>query len=137
MKLGKSTREAFGQALAKLGEEHPDIVVLDGDVHNSTRTDFFAKKFPDRYFNVGDARNAGQKVGRIDVPAGMRCVTFPYSAGRIAAQRHDMANTGGNVIAHDRIDISAGRRNTGQMRGGHEVGFGENAFDCRVRALAG
>src|SRR5439155_25842065 len=57
MKMGKSTREAFGQALAKLGEENPDIVVLDGDVHNSTRTDFFAKKFPDRFFNVGIAES--------------------------------------------------------------------------------
>ena len=57
MKLGKSTREAFGQALAKLGEEYPDIVVLDGDVHNSTRTDHFAKKFPQRFFNVGIAES--------------------------------------------------------------------------------
>src|SRR6266404_9786157 len=57
MKMGKSTREAFGLALAKLGEQYPDIVVLDGDVHNSTRTDFFAKKFPQRFFNVGIAES--------------------------------------------------------------------------------
>jgi transketolase len=57
MKVGKSTREAFGLALAKLGETNPDIVVLDGDVHNSTRTDHFAKKFPDRFFNVGIAES--------------------------------------------------------------------------------
>src|SRR3954447_13941323 len=57
MKMGKSTREAFGLALAKLGEEQADVVVLDGDVHNSTRTDFFAKKFPQRFFNVGIAES--------------------------------------------------------------------------------
>jgi transketolase len=57
MKLGKSTREAFGLALAKLGEQHPDVVVLDGDVNNSTRTDFFAKKFPERFFNLGIAES--------------------------------------------------------------------------------
>jgi transketolase len=57
MQMGKSIREAFGQALAKLGEEYPDVVVLDGDVHNSTRTDFFAKKFPERFFNVGIAES--------------------------------------------------------------------------------
>src|SRR5205085_3631610 len=55
--MGKSTREAFGLALAKLGEQYPDLVVVDGDVHNSTRTDFFAKKFPDRFFNVGIAES--------------------------------------------------------------------------------
>src|SRR5262245_33932594 len=57
MKMGKSTREAFGIALAKLGEQYKDIVVLDGDVHNSTRTEHFAKKFPDRFFNVGIAES--------------------------------------------------------------------------------
>jgi transketolase len=66
MKLGKSTREAFGLALAKLGEKLPDLVVLDGDVHNSTRTDFFAKKFPDRFFNVGIAES-----NLVGVAAGM------------------------------------------------------------------
>ena len=45
LKVGKSTREAFGLALAKLGETHPDVVVLDGDVNNSTRTEHFAKKY--------------------------------------------------------------------------------------------
>lgn len=57
MKMGKSTREAFGLALAKLGEGKPDLVVVDGDVHNSTRTEHFAKKFPDRFFNVGIAES--------------------------------------------------------------------------------
>src|SRR5262249_41971000 len=57
MKLGKSTREAFGLALAELGGSLTDIVVVDGDVHNSTRTDFFAKKFPERFFNVGIAES--------------------------------------------------------------------------------
>jgi transketolase len=56
-KLGKSTREAFGLALAKLGEQHQDVVVVDGDVHNSTRTEHFARKFPDRFFNVGIAES--------------------------------------------------------------------------------
>src|SRR4051812_29757554 len=55
--MGKSTREAFGLALAKLGEQQPDLVVVDGDVHNSTRTEHFAKKFPSRFFNVGIAES--------------------------------------------------------------------------------
>ncbi|MSU76756.1 MAG: transketolase family protein [Gemmataceae bacterium] len=57
MKLGKATREAFGLALAQLGETNPDIVVVDGDVGNSTRTELFGKKFPTRFFNVGIAES--------------------------------------------------------------------------------
>jgi transketolase len=55
--MGKSVREAFGLALAKLGEAHNDIVVVDGDVNNSTHTGFFAKRFPNRFFNVGIAES--------------------------------------------------------------------------------
>ncbi len=57
MKLGKSVREAFGLALAQLGESDPNTVVVDADVHNSTRTDLFGKKFPTRFFNVGIAES--------------------------------------------------------------------------------
>ncbi|HMP01396.1 MAG TPA: transketolase C-terminal domain-containing protein [Gemmatales bacterium] len=56
-KMGKATREAFGLTLAELGAEMPELVVLDGDVHNSTRTEHFAKKFPERFFNVGIAES--------------------------------------------------------------------------------
>lgn len=48
-----ATREAYGKKLAELGGEHPDIVVLDADLSGSTKTAIFAKKFPERFFNVG------------------------------------------------------------------------------------
>lgn len=55
--LGKPTRLAFGEALLETGREDPNIVVVDGDVNNSTRTDFFAKEFPERFFNFGIAES--------------------------------------------------------------------------------
>lgn len=54
-KLGAATRDAYGKALAELGKTHPEIVVLDGDLSKSTKTEFFAKAFPERFFNVGIA----------------------------------------------------------------------------------
>ena len=50
-----SLREAYGKALVELGEENPDIVVLDADLSRSTMTNFFAKKFPERFFDCGIA----------------------------------------------------------------------------------
>lgn len=50
-----STREAYGQALAELGEMRDEIVVLDADLSKSTKTIEFAKKFPNRFFNMGIA----------------------------------------------------------------------------------
>ena len=49
----KATRDAYGEALALLGERDPKIVVLDADLSGSTRTAEFAQKFPDRFFDFG------------------------------------------------------------------------------------
>jgi len=51
----ESTRVEYGKVLAELGEEHPEIVVLDADLSGSTQTARFAKVFQDRFFNVGIA----------------------------------------------------------------------------------
>ena len=51
----KSVREAFGKALAQVGEINNNVVVLDADLSCSTQTTIFAKQFPDRFYNVGIA----------------------------------------------------------------------------------
>jgi transketolase len=51
--MGKATRDAYGEALAALGAEHQDIVVLDADLAKSTKSFPFAKAFPERFTNVG------------------------------------------------------------------------------------
>jgi transketolase len=47
------TRETYGEVLAEMGHLNKDIVVLDADLSSSTMTKFFAKEFPDRFFNMG------------------------------------------------------------------------------------
>jgi transketolase len=51
----EATRNAYGKALVALGAENPDIVVLDADLSKSTKTVDFAKKYPQRFFNMGVA----------------------------------------------------------------------------------
>lgn len=51
----KKTREGFGRALVTLGEKDPRIVVLVGDLAESTMVSFFAERFPDRFIQVGIA----------------------------------------------------------------------------------
>jgi transketolase len=53
---GPATREAFGEALAEAGSD-PRIVVVDGDVNNSTFTNHFMERYPDRFFNAGIAES--------------------------------------------------------------------------------
>jgi len=48
-------RDVYGKTLVELGKSNKDIVVLDADLSGSTRTSFFAKEFPERFFNFGVA----------------------------------------------------------------------------------
>jgi transketolase len=51
----KKTREGFGHALVDLGATDPRVVVMVGDLVESTMTSFFAEKYPDRFFEIGIA----------------------------------------------------------------------------------
>jgi transketolase len=55
--MGAPTRDAFGETLLELGKKDPRIVVVDGDVADSTRTKEFFNEFPDRAWNVGIAES--------------------------------------------------------------------------------
>lgn len=53
--LKKATRQSYGEALKELGRKHKDVVVLDADLSSATKTDLFAKEFPNRFFDIGIA----------------------------------------------------------------------------------
>jgi len=60
-----ATRVAYGQALVKLGEQNENMVVLDGDVQNSTYTIYFFQKFPNRSLQcyIAEQNMVGAAVG--------------------------------------------------------------------------
>ena len=64
-------RKAFGEALAELGRENPDLLVLDSDVGTSTQAAIFQKAFPDRYIEVGIA-----EANMMGIAAGLATLGF-------------------------------------------------------------
>ena len=80
----KATREAYGEALAELGDKY-DFLVLDADLAAATKTGVFKKKFPERFFDCGIAEG-----NMISVAAGIaatgKCV-FASSFAMFAAGR--------------------------------------------------
>ena len=66
-KLGEeiATRKAYGDSLVKLGEMNPNVVVLDGDTKNSTYSEFFKNKFPERFFEmfIAEQNMVGAAIG--------------------------------------------------------------------------
>ena len=80
-----STREAYGNALVKLGAENPDIVVFDADLSKSTKTAGFKEAYPDRFFNAGiaEANMKGMAAGMAFSGKTVFASTFAmFAAGR-------------------------------------------------------
>lgn len=72
----KATRQSYGEALLELGKENKDVVVLDADLSTATKTMFFAKEFPDRFFDMGIAEQ-----NMIATAAGFAtCGKIPYAS---------------------------------------------------------
>ena len=72
----KATRESYGEALLELGKKNKNIVVLDADLAEATKTSIFAKEFPKRFFDIGIA-----EADMIGTSAGMAtCGKIPYAS---------------------------------------------------------
>ena len=96
-----ATRASYGEALAELGSENENVVVLDADLSGATKTSVFAKKFPDRYFDVGIAEQdlMGTATGMATFGKIPYVSTFAvFAAGRAYDQvRNTIAHTNSNV----------------------------------------
>ncbi len=118
--LGKATRDAFGRALEALGSDHPDVVVVDADVGNSTRTEWFGKKFPDRFFNIGIAESNLVGVAAGLASAGKTSVIASFAAfitcNAYDQLRMSVAYPGLNVkVVGSHAGISIGEDGASQM----------------------
>ena len=70
-------REGYGRALAEYGADHPGVVVLDADTSASTFSNFFARRYPERFFNIGIAEPC-----MVDVAVGLALGGFvPFVNG--------------------------------------------------------
>lgn len=70
----KATRQSYGEALLELGKENEKVVVFDADLSCATKTELFAKEFPNRFFDMGIAEQ-----NMISTAAGMAtCGKVPY-----------------------------------------------------------
>lgn len=80
-----ATRDAYGKALAELGEMYPELVVLDADLSKSTKTETFRAKFPERHMNCGIAEGNMMSVAAGLAAAGN--IVFASSFAMFAAGR--------------------------------------------------
>ena len=104
-----ATRESYGNALAELGAQNPNIVVLDADLAGATKTAIFKKAFPERHIDCGIAE--GNMMG---VAAGLAtCGKIPFAssfamfaAGRAFEQVR-------NSIGYPHLNVKIGATHAG------------------------
>lgn len=104
-----ATRESYGCALVELGEKNPNVVVLDADLCESTKTVYFKKRFPDRFFDCGIA-----EANMVAVSAGLAaagkipfCSSFAmFAAGRAFDQVR-------NAVGYPHLNVKIGATHAG------------------------
>jgi len=97
----ENPRSAYGETLVELGKKYPNLVVLDADLSKSTKTIMFAKKYPDRFFEMGiaEANMMSTAAGLASCGKISFASTFAvFATGRVYDQiRMDIAYSNANV----------------------------------------
>ncbi|MCI9604891.1 MAG: transketolase family protein [Ruminococcus sp.] len=104
-----ATRESYGNALAELGKEHEDVVVLDADLAAATKTGVFKKAFPERHIDCGIA-----ECNMIGVAAGLSTtgkVPFASSFAMFAAGR--AFEQVRNSVGYPKLNVKIGATHAG------------------------
>lgn len=116
-----ATRDGYGAALVKLGEEHEDLVVFEADLAAATKTAVFRKRFPDRHFECGIAE--GNMMAAAAGAASMGLVPFASSFAMFAAGR--AFEQVRNSIGYPRLNVKIGA-----THGGISVGEDGASHQC-------
>lgn len=104
-----ATRESYGRALAALGAEHDDFLVLDADLAGSTKTSVFRKAFPERHINCGIAEQNLMGVAAGIAAAGK--IAFASSFAMFAAGR--AFEQVRNSIGYPHLNVKIGATHAG------------------------
>ena len=115
-----ATRDSYGNALAELGHEHDDVVVLDADLAGATKTVAFQKEFPERHFDCGIA-----EANMIGIAAGLSTtglVPFASSFAMFAAGRafEQVRNSIGYPHLNVKIGATHGGVSVGEDGASHQ-----------------
>ena len=115
-----ATRESYGNALAELGREHDNVVVLDADLAGATKTSTFKKEFPDRHIDCGIAE--GNMMAVAAGLASMGMVPFASTFAMFAAGRafEQVRNSIGYPHLNVKIGATHGGISVGEDGASHQ-----------------
>lgn len=104
-----ATRQSYGEALAELGRKNEKVVVLDADLSSATKTDIFAKEFPERFVEMGIAEQ--DMMGTAAGLASCGKIPFASTFAMFAAGRaYDQIR---NSICYPKMNVKIGATHAG------------------------
>jgi transketolase len=104
-----ATRDAYGEALVKYGREYPNLVVLDADLSNATKTDLFKNAYPDRFFDMGIS-----EADMMGTAAGMAaCGLIPFASSFAVFAAGRAFEQVRNSIAYPKQNVKIGATHAG------------------------
>lgn len=115
-----ATREGYGKGLVALGQEHPDVVVLDADLAGSTKTGMFAKAFPDRHFNCGIAEADMMCVAAGLAASGLKPFASSFAMFASGRAYEQIRNSIGYPSLNVKIGASHGGLSVGEDGASHQ-----------------
>jgi transketolase len=109
----EAQREVWGQTLVELGKKYPELLVLDGDLANSTRAEIFENAFPDRFLEMGIAEQ-----NMMGVAAGLATVGFvPWLSSFAVFLTSRTLDQFRMVVAQPSLNVKLGAGYAGIMTG--------------------
>ncbi len=129
----KAIRDGFGEALVELGKENPNVVVLTGDLSESTRVEEFANKFPERFFEVGVAEQ-----NMVAIAAGLAISgKIPFAASYAVFSPGKNLETIRTTIAYNQANVKIAGHHTGILTGADGATHQATEDIAIMRALPG
>ena len=128
-----ATRQAYGEALAALGEKYTNFVVLDADLAEATKTILFKKKFPERHFDCGIAEGNMMSVAAGIASTGV--IPFASTFAIFASGRaYDQVR---NSIAYPHLNVKIGATHASISVGEDGATHQSNEDFALMRAIPG
>jgi transketolase len=112
MTEAKPTRDGYGKGLVAAGKKNKNVVALDADLSDSTRSEWFKKEFPDRFFSMGIAEQ-----DMIGTAAGLAlCGKIPYASSFAIFGERAFELTR-NIISRNKINVKIAGSHAGLFTG--------------------
>lgn len=107
-----ATRDGYGKALLELGKQNPNVVALDADLSDSTRSEYFAKQFPERFFSMGIAEQ--NMVGAAAGLAFSGKIPYASTFAVFSERAYEFTR---NVVSRNRLNVKIAGSHAGIATG--------------------